>query len=133
MQLQEFAIWGTVVQESGGDEKPTGTKDDIASWALDGTANIALNKKVSVSSDFKEGLGCWESVQLTVGVIVSTTAPYGTNGWTTHPFEEGAAADKVAWAAINLGASYEISRIVVFPRSDSEYANNFPVDYVLQT
>ena len=133
VQLQEFAIWGTVVQESGGDEKPTGTKDDIASWALDGTANIALNKKVSVSSDFKEGLGCWESVQLTDGVIVSTTAPYGTNGWTTHPFEEGAAADKVAWAAINLGASYEISRIVVFPRSDSEYANNFPVDYVLQT
>lgn len=65
------------MQESGGDEKPTGTKDDIASWALDGTANIALNKKVSVSSDFKEGLGCWESVQLTDGVIVSTTAPYG--------------------------------------------------------
>ena len=84
VQLQEFAIWGTVVQESGGDEKPTGTKDDIASWALDGTANIALNKKVSVSSDFKEGLGCWESVQLTDGVIVSTTAPYGTAGRRTH-------------------------------------------------
>lgn len=112
--------------------KPTGTKTDIASWALDGTTNVAQGKSVTVSSDFKEGLGCWESVQLTDGVIVSTTAPYGTNGWTTSPFEDGAAADKVAWAAINLGAAYEISRIVVFPRSDNEYANNFPVDYVIQ-
>ena len=132
VQLQEFAIWGTVVQESGGDEKPTGTKNNIASWALDGTTNVAQGKSVTVSSDFKEGLGCWESVQLTDGVIVSTTAPYGTNGWTTSPFEN-ATADTPAWAAINLGAAYEISRIVVFPRSDSEYANNFPVDYVLQT
>lgn len=131
VQLQEFAIWGTVVQESGGDEKPTGTKYDIASWALDGTTNIALNKKVSVSSDYIAPEGIWAGTQLNDGYVQGIKGYNGANGWTTSPFES-AAADTPAWAAINLGASYEISRIVVFPRSDLEYANNFPVDYVLQ-
>ncbi len=131
VQLQEFAIWGTVVQESGGDEKPTGTKYDIASWALDGTTNIALNKKVSVSSDYVAPEGIWGSMLLNDGYVQGVVGYNGANGWTTSPFE-GAAADTPAWAAINLGASYEISRIVVFPRSDNEYANNFPVNYVLQ-
>ena len=51
------------------DEKPTGTKYDIASWALDGTTNIALNKKVSVSSDYVAPEGIWGSTLLTDGYV----------------------------------------------------------------
>lgn len=57
---------------------------------------------VSVSSDYVAPEGIWGSMLLNDGYIRGVVGYGGANGWTTLPVE-GASADTVAYASIDLG------------------------------
>jgi hypothetical protein len=87
--------------------------------------NQAVGATVTASSSF-EGLG-WSTEKANDGFVASEP---GTLGWSS---DSGLTVDHVEWIALNLGATYPIYRVVLYPRSDaSAVGQGFPVDFEIQ-
>jgi MYXO-CTERM domain-containing protein len=100
------------------------------------TRNLAKGKTVTASSSYENG--GWGRIQVTDGGNFSQTGV--SMGWSSN---ETIGANHTEWLAIDLGASYEIDRIVLYPRvttggtgtcpstipDDSQAGAGFPSDF----
>jgi hypothetical protein len=97
---------------------------DIGAHEFDGSAvpnnaNLAMNKTVTASSS-PENWG-WSRAHLVDG---SNNTTGNTNGWTSWGNE---GSNHTEWVTIDLGASYTVNRVVMYPRNDAGYvAESFP-------
>ena len=82
VQLSELAVFGTP------------GRYDLRAWQPEGTENAALNKMVSVSSDYVAPEGIWGSMLLNDGYIRGVVGYGGANGWKTLPVEGASAVRK---------------------------------------
>ncbi|WJH33707.1 discoidin domain-containing protein [Paenibacillus sp. CC-CFT747] len=91
-----------------------------------GEANLALNKTVTASSSYETGNTGKKF--LVDGVRGTTSTSFG---WTSDVYNTGDTT--WVWATVDLGASYSVNRIDLYPRNDGQYAgNNFPVNFELK-
>lgn len=104
-----------------------GDADQPAAAATsDQLVNLALNKTVTASSSYESGvIGKKYLVDGVRGVTLNSF------GWSSDVYNTGDTT--WVWATVDLGASYTISRIDLYPRDDPPYAgNNFPVNFELK-
>lgn len=94
--------------------------------AVYGEENLALRKTVYASSSYENANTGTKF--LVDGIRSSTSASFG---WSSDVYNTSN-TDWV-WATVDLGASYEVRRIDLYPRDDGQYAgNNFPINFDLK-
>lgn len=84
--------------------------------------NVALNKKLAASSTVE--VWGWALNNAVDGIKTSTTT---SMGFTTDP---NIISTTEKWISIDLGQSYQVSKINLYPRSDLD--GYFPADYNIQ-
>jgi hypothetical protein len=88
--------------------------------------NLALNKTVTVSSSFDQSSF---SPQMVVDGIRDERP--GVRGWSSV---SDASANHTEWIMIDLGTTYPINRVDLYPRNDSRrVGESFPIDFTIQT
>ncbi|MGW0227918.1 carbohydrate-binding protein [Actinopolymorpha singaporensis] len=92
--------------------------NDVAGYAPDGTSNIAVGATVTSSSSYEMPSETWAMAFL--NNQVAGTA----DGWSTNPYEKVQDPTATAWVRYDFGDTYDLDRVVVFPRSKS-----FPADF----
>lgn len=94
--------------------------------------NLALGKAVTSSTSYEKANEGWQRVNLVDGDKTGPNPPGVTSyGWTTTPTKTQPAAGSPAWVEIDLGQSFMINEMILWPRSDTA-ANTgagFPVDF----
>ena len=90
------------------------------------TANLALHCEVTSSSSLEEE--GWSRSSLVDGTI--NTEPY-TRGWRSSGNKAAAHAE---WVTLDLGASFIVNRVILYPRNDYGYAGaDFPGSFQIKT
>ncbi len=126
----EFVSWTGGVESS---ENPLVVKADkdmnlSASFRYVGRENLALGKKVTVSSN-DGGAPAWAASNLTDGKYITVGS---VNGWTSGKLDKDACNVTVQ---IDLGAENSINRVQLYPRTDATNANGkaaaFPKDFTI--
>ena len=88
--------------------------------------NLALNKTVTVSSSFEQSSF---SPQMVVDGIRDERP--GARGWSS---QSDASVNHTEWIMIDLGTTYPINRVDLYPRNDSRrVGESFPIDFTIQT
>ena len=88
--------------------------------------NLALNKTVTVSSSFDQSSF---SPQMVVDGIRDERP--GVRGWSSV---SDASVNHTEWIMIDLGTTYPINRVDLYPRNDSRrVGESFPIDFTIQT
>ena len=88
--------------------------------------NFALNKTVTVSSSFDQSSF---SPEMVVDGIRAEKP--GVRGWSSV---SDASVNHTEWIMIDLGTTYPINRVDLYPRNDSRrVGESFPIDFTIQT
>ena len=90
------------------------------------TGNLALHCMVTSSSSLDDR--DWSRSKLVDGTV--NTEPY-TSGWRSSGNDR---ADHTEWVTLDLGASYDVNRVVLYPRNDYGCVGvGFPKTFVTKT
>jgi len=98
------------------------------------TVNLALKKPITVSSTLNQGVGtAWHELNLTDGDVKNANSHGQHGGWTSN---NTITADHEEWAAVNLGGSYKVNRLVLYPAGYAPKAGvtiyGFPKNFVIE-
>lgn len=111
--LMTLFVFGSFVSVNAETTSPAGITTSPAA-----IENVALGKKVASSSSFERSVDGWQRSYLNDGNL--------NLGWTTDPNIHNSDPLLQDYCGIDLGAVYDISKVVLYPRSGGAY---FPVDY----
>ncbi len=113
---------------------PLNQPDVIDSYAPQDARNLATGAvKVEASSSYEMVAEGWSKDFIKDGKLgYEGCALDYPKGWSTDPYEQESSATAPAWIRLTLDDTYEISRIVLFPRSDGDYGTCFPMAYTVR-
>ena len=106
---------------------------ELQVFGTDGDTNLAAGKTVTTSESIQDA--GWGRQFLTDGVTNSENP--AAHGWTSSPHANPDLAGGSVWATIDLGSVQTVSRVVLWPRTDTlspdDRTASFPVDYSVRT
>jgi alpha-L-rhamnosidase len=122
LQLAEVEIYNTAATPV---PTATPTPTPAATATPTPSSNRALNKTV-ISLSSLEGSG-WFRTKVVDGQRNSVSGAMGWTSWNNN------SANHTEWVKVDLGASYSINKVDLYPRNDSgKVGEGFPVDFTIQ-
>jgi alpha-L-rhamnosidase len=113
--------------DSGATATPTATATATLTPTPTPGANLALNKSVTASSSFEDAVLGWGKAKAVDGLRSSGAGSYG---WSST---NNTGANHTEWITVDLGTSYSISKVDLYPRNDGVNTGyGFPVDFTIQ-